>query len=99
MASNCIILSRDHVRNQSTAWLTDAISPAGRAGATGWHEWRPRGALGPLTNRGALAIALIRAELLQRRARRPAAPPPPIDVDRITEYGITARLSRSVRVF
>ena len=88
MASQLIIRSRAHVREAwSDAALAHAAAERGRSyHHCGWHDEK-----GELTVRGALALAVIRAEIKRRQV--------PVDVSHVTEYGITSRLSRSVRVF
>ena len=93
MASQLIIRSRAHVREAwSDAALAHAAAERGRSyHHCGWHD-----AAGNLTVRGALALAVIRAEIKRRQVPVAAMP---VDVSHVTEYGITSRLSRSVRVF
>lgn len=65
MASRMVHRLREMVRTKPSEWLEACISPGGRATAPGWYA---PGADTPHTE-GAIAIALIRAEL-RRRARR-----------------------------
>lgn len=58
---------RRMIRSKPSEWLEDSISTAGRASAAGWHD---AGSATPHTE-GAIAIAIIRAEL-RRRAQRAA---------------------------
>ena len=93
MASQLIIRSRAHVREAwSDAQLAYAAAERGRSHHhCGWHDEK-----GELTVRGALALAVIRAEIKRRQVSVAAMP---VDVSHVTECGITSRLSRSVRVF
>ena len=88
MASQLIIRSRAHIRE---AWSNAALAHAAAERSRSYHHCGWHDEKGELTVRGALALAVIRAEIKRRQV--------PVDVSHVTEYGITSRLSRSVRVF
>lgn len=67
MASKMAQGLRRVIRSKPSEWLEASISPEGRASAAGWHD---AGSTTPHTE-GAIAIAIIRAEL-RRRAQRAA---------------------------
>lgn len=84
MTSNSTRDFRAAIRCQPTQWLRNCLAA--------WRKDAPI-SLGSDTA-GARLIAMVRAEL-QRRGR----PAPFVDASCVTEYGLTQKLSSSVRVF